>query len=103
MPTTSVRLAVQLQRRADDAGGAAKAAQPQAVADDHDAIATCCLLFALEDPAAIGRHTQRREEVGRDQHAAQPLGLAVASQVGVPRHRCRDRYEGARTAAVIDE
>ena len=62
---------------ADDAGIAAEATMPEAVAEDRDLVAARDLAVGTEEPAKTRADAQQREETCRDRLPAQVLGLAV--------------------------
>jgi hypothetical protein len=77
-----VRLAVEQEVAADDAGVLAEAPLPEAVADDGDTAAAGRVLRGREAAARGGADAEEREEVGRHAEGGQPLGLAaVAGEV----------------------
>ena len=102
-PHDLVGLAVQPQGRAEEGGIGAEAPLPEAV-PEHDHVLPPRLLLLREECASPpGGCAQRLEEVGRDEQAMHPLGLAGAGQVGVPGARGRDAGEHARLAPMVEE
>ena len=75
-----IRLPVERQRAAEDAGVAAEAALPEPVGDYHDAAAGAELL-RKERPAVRGAGAERLEEAFRDERRVEHLRLSVAGEV----------------------
>ena len=87
----------------DAAGTLRKAANPQPVADDGDALAVSLILLLKEVAAEFGLHTQHAEVVGGDRQSRQMVRPASCSKVVVNLGVTRDVLEQPRIFAQPQE
>src|SRR5205085_10648830 len=78
---------------AEQRGGGAEAARPEAVAEDDRRRTTRRVLFGQEDAAQRGAHAEEREHVRSGAHAADALGPRLAREVQALALREREVFE----------
>src|SRR5262249_14653434 len=88
---------------ADDAGIAAEAATPQAVAQENDAPAVRCVVARAEIAAERRLHTEHSQEVRADAQPRDALRRAVGHERRLPRAKEPHRVEAARAIAPVEE
>ncbi len=98
-----VRLAVEGDGAAHDAGVPAEAALPQAMAEHDDARVTRLLFFGRERASELRRHAQKREDVRREAHAVDALRPVVAPEVRAPGLGRAHGLEAGRVPPPVEE
>ncbi len=93
--------AVQHDLAADDGGIAAEARLPEAVAQDDGPRGPLAVILGQEDAAEERRRAQQGKEVGGERGALQPLGIALAAEVGGERQHRPHRLEGRAHALPV--
>ena len=76
-----VRVAVQRNCPADNAGVGPESAAPQRIVQDHDTIASDRVLLREEHTAELRPHTEHREQRCRCARSLKLFGLASARQI----------------------
>jgi hypothetical protein len=98
-----VRLAVDQHARAQDAGGAAEAAVPEAIGDDHHAIAPWLVLAGEEVAAGPWPHSEHGEQIGGGVGEVDHLRRLPHAERRAARHEGRHRLAGAGVGAPEPE
>src|SRR5437763_10751479 len=98
-----VRLAIELQRSADDVGGRAKTALPESVAQDHDMAAIGSVRFAQEYTAERRPCAHDLEEIGADGACDDRLRIAAAGKRELPEPIDRHPLEESCVALPVVE
>src|SRR5438128_6628474 len=97
-------LAIQAQRAPDDVRVTREAAYQKALAKNDDFVSSGLIFFAHEGASKSRRHSERREEIGRGDDSAQPLGgFARLRQVEAPPGKGRHPLEDAVLFTMIEE
>ena len=97
-----VAAAVELDRPADDRRVTAEAPLPQPVAQQDDGGAVAGGVLARAEPASEHRHgPESLEDVRGDLPGADPFGIAVAGEVGLPGAPRGDVAQQPRALAVV--
>jgi len=98
-----VRHSVERKRPPDRLRIATQPAEPEPMAQHHDAIAPRRLLLREEGAPQRRRDAERPEQIGRGPHRSELLRLAVAGESEAPGGPCRHLVEGARLAPPVEE